>query len=62
MEQHSCANADAIAVHRGDKRRLAQCERAEKAPDGDLFPGPARRFEEIREVVSGREILTLREK
>ena len=57
MKQHGRADADAIAVDRGDDRRFAGGERAQQAPHRDVAVVAGQRVEEIGKVVAGGEIL-----
>ncbi len=56
VEQHSRADADAIAVDRRDQRGLALGEGAQQPPHGNFFEIGARGIEEIGEIVARREV------
>ena len=59
MEQHRRPDPDAIAVDGCNQRSLARGERSKEPPDRDVLAVARDGFQEIGEVVAGREILTL---
>src|SRR3954451_10028761 len=59
VKKHRRSDANAIAVHRSDQRRLAGSERAKEAPHRDLVAVAVRGLEKVGQVVAGAKVLTI---
>jgi hypothetical protein len=57
MKQHGRADADAIAVHRGNQRDLAGRQSPQQPPHRDFIIEARGGFEKIGEIVPRREVL-----